>query len=171
MPDLIAPFRTLTDSLSRELTEAIEQAKLPGLGAGPSDVALTTLLNKDSSLFTGDDVTPGTRSRWMAGLWLLAGNLDRSHRISQDDESAAGSFWHGIMHRREGDFSNAKYWFRRVGRHAAMDQMAIDDPDRYPDPYVFVDKVELAVRAQDTAPELVSTQWIEWQRLMVSSKL
>ena len=53
----------------------------------------------------------------LAGCWLLADELDASHVISQKHESPAGSYWHGIMHRREGDFSNTKYWFRRVGQH------------------------------------------------------
>jgi len=52
-----------------------------------------------------------------AGLWLLYDRLERSHEISQSIETIAGSYWHGIMHRREPDFSNAKYWFRRVGAH------------------------------------------------------
>lgn len=54
----------------------------------------------------------------VAAAWLIHDYLDRSHTISQSIETPSGSFWHGIMHRREGDFSNAKYWFRRVGRHA-----------------------------------------------------
>jgi hypothetical protein len=53
----------------------------------------------------------------LAGLWLRHDFLDESHRISQDLENPAGSFWHAIMHRREPDFSNAKYWFRQVGDH------------------------------------------------------
>src|SRR4051794_32254466 len=45
----------------------------------------------------------------VAGLWLWHDWLDESHRISQRVETADGSYWHAIMHRREGDFSNSKY--------------------------------------------------------------
>lgn len=60
----------------------------------------------------------------VAGLWLLAGELDRSHDISQNLDSATGSYWHGIMHRREGDFTNAKYWMRRAAGHPAIEELA-----------------------------------------------
>lgn len=53
----------------------------------------------------------------LAGLWLYHDFLDESHAISQQMESQEGSYWHGIMHRREPDYANAKYWFRRVGEH------------------------------------------------------
>ncbi len=60
----------------------------------------------------------------LAGAWLLHDFLDESHAVSQGIDTPTGSFWHGIMHRREGDFSNAKYWFRRVGAHAAYAPLA-----------------------------------------------
>lgn len=50
----------------------------------------------------------------LSGLWLWHSYLDESHKISQEIETSAGSAWHGIMHRREGDFWNANYWFARV---------------------------------------------------------
>lgn len=53
-----------------------------------------------------------------AGLWLLAGHLDRSHSVSQELHHADGSYWHGIMHRTEGDYWNAKYWMRRAPQHS-----------------------------------------------------
>lgn len=60
----------------------------------------------------------------LAGLWLYQDFLDESHAISQQIETAEGSYWHGLMHRREPDFGNAKYWFRRVGRHPIGPELA-----------------------------------------------
>jgi hypothetical protein len=58
----------------------------------------------------------------------LAGDIERSHSISQNIENLEGSFLHGMMHRREGDFSNAKYWFRRVGNHPVIEQLTVEYP-------------------------------------------
>jgi hypothetical protein len=82
-------------------------------------------------------------------------DLDRSHTISQSIETPTGSFWHGILHRREGDFSNSKYWFRRAGKA----------PFSLPgyDPLTFVDRVSQA-RGEDP-DELVERQRAEWAAL------
>jgi hypothetical protein len=52
-----------------------------------------------------------------SGLLLRADLNDESHTVSQSLKTTEGSYWHGIMHRREPDYSNSKYWFRHVGSH------------------------------------------------------
>ena len=61
----------------------------------------------------------------LAGLWLYHDGLEESHRISQALNTATGSFWHAIMHRREGDFSNSKYWYARCANHPAVAPLAV----------------------------------------------
>ncbi|HVA48790.1 MAG TPA: hypothetical protein VNH11_20660 [Pirellulales bacterium] len=56
-------------------------------------------------------------SACLAGLWLYHDFFDESHSISQEISTIEGSYWHAILHRREPDYVNAKYWFRRVGDH------------------------------------------------------
>jgi hypothetical protein len=51
-----------------------------------------------------------------AGKLLEAGDWDAAHRILQEDESALGSWGHGIVHIMEGDLDNARYWYRRAQR-------------------------------------------------------
>lgn len=58
-----------------------------------------------------------------AGLHLWNESLHRSHVLSQDIQNPTGSFWHGIMHRMEGDYDNAKYWFERAGHHPVMNRL------------------------------------------------
>ncbi len=95
-----------------------------------------------------------------AGLWLYVDELDRSHVISQGIENPTGSFWHGIMHRREGDFWNSHYWFRRVGNHPAMKQI-----EGYGDGHAFIDAVEAAHTRGAAPAELIEKQRREWATL------
>lgn len=70
----------------------------------------------DATLAGGAKVTrPASLALVRGGLLYAVDALDESHRIFQDDHSGLGSYWHGMMHRREGDFDNARYWFRRAG--------------------------------------------------------
>jgi len=71
-------------------------------------------------LASGVLVSPDDGDAMMAGLWLWHDWLDESHTISQNLHSPTGSFWHAIMHRREGDFSNAKYWYAKCDNHPVL---------------------------------------------------
>jgi hypothetical protein len=94
-------------------------------------------------------------------------HLQTSHAISQAVEGADGAFVHGIMHRREPDYSNAAYWFHRVGRHGAFPElsrrstqvfetMGAEDLRRKLirkgewDPFAFVDACEEAAGSSGT---------------------
>lgn len=143
--------------LPTELAGLIEQAAMPSLVAGPSDPGLTKWLRDPANRKM---LSPQS----LAAIWLVAGDLDASHTISQSIDDADGSFWHGIMHRREGDYGNAKYWFRRVGKHPVLDQLA---QGAYGDPYAFVDAVQRSVNRKETAGNLSALQWDEWQSLFL----
>ena len=60
-----------------------------------------------------------------AGLLLLNDFFDESHSCSQLMEGQQNAdYWHAILHRREPDYGNAKYWFHHVGRHAIFHELA-----------------------------------------------
>lgn len=98
-----------------------------------------------------------------AGLWLYIDDLDRSHKISQrHEDDPTFCYWHAIMHRREGDFSNSLYWFGRTGDHPAMKAFP---PKLGYDARALVKRSE-AAHAKGQAPaELVALQRAEWIEL------
>lgn len=120
----------------------------------------------------------------LSALWLWHDDLHRSHEISQQIKTPSGSYWHAIMHRREGDFWNSKYWLDRCTDHPALPAIAAAAAERINahrhadprlmqltlgqwNPAAFVDLVEAATTAgEDTiVPMLVELQRIEWQGL------
>ncbi len=121
-----------------------------------------------------DDVFGRVVDRDMAaacrsGLWIAFNFLDESHDISQNIHTTAGSYWHAIMHRREPDAWNSKYWFRKVGSHPVLKQLADQAPElgcKFTDPYDFIEFVE-RVRGTNSPDEEVAkqVQWLEWELL------
>ena len=60
---------------------------------------------------------PRDLSLALAGLWWDAkGDWTKAHESAQQDEGPAGSWVHAYLHRKEGDASNATYWYNRAGK-------------------------------------------------------
>lgn len=155
------------------LTQAILAAAEPGRSAGAPPAILGGRPIVDRHAARG----------CLAALWLAHDFLDESHRISQETDTREGSYWHGIMHRREPDYANAKYWFRRVGQHpihAALAQHAaelaqhheLDGPSRFLrelavwDAFQFVDLCEAIARGRSRCEALArQVAQVEWELL------
>ena len=163
------------------LPDEIESAVAPVFEVLPFDDAMRTLVPVTGASAEVLSVVEGVindpsldgHNAIKAGLWLYVDELDRSHAYSQDLHSPTGSFWHAIMHRREGDFPNAKYWYRKAGAHPAMGHIelagggsAAGSAIAAYDPMSFVDRVERAnARCESDSPDLVALQHHEWRAL------
>lgn len=126
-----------------------EQSMNHLVGGHPQQTALVEQILKDPALQGRQDLA--------AGIWLYVDDLDRSHTVSQGLENTTGAYWHGIMHRREGDFSNGHYWMRKAAAH----------PLRHSDPNLDPDALIDAVASAngEEVPELVARQRAEWKNL------
>ena len=140
-----------------EILAAIRSLSKPGLGSakiksGPWRQRLDS--TSDENLLGVSELDDRNGAKCVrSGLLLLADDLDGSHTISQAIQTVEGSYWHGIMHRREKDYSNSKYWFNRVGAHPIFKELG-KKLNRFPnltdewagqqswDPYLMIDTVE-----------------------------
>ena len=60
----------------------------------------------------------------LAGLWWDAkGDWGRAHESAQQDEGPDGAWVHAYLHRKEGDESNAGYWYSRAGKTPSRDSL------------------------------------------------
>jgi hypothetical protein len=52
--------------------------------------------------------------------WDAKGDWNKAHECAQADEGDPSCDWvHAYLHRKEGDASNARYWYRRSGKPVA----------------------------------------------------
>lgn len=166
--------------------ELLQEDHLNPLDAGTPNAKVRptlTALTIENAFASHKIIDTNMARACLAGVWLHHGFLEESHQISQSIATTTGSYWHGLMHRREPDFSNSKYWFHRVGEHpifaplrlAAVELAATNaretatdfllNQSRW-DPFQFIDLCEMCVQRQ--SPAEVLCRWIqqaEWNLL------
>lgn len=212
---LVGPFHQTDDSLREWYVRAVLAGQT--VTADVMEFSLDVSPHERQSLPALRPSSPGNKRRWIldcvderegverlpevrssadataltAGLLQVNDFLDASHDHSQSVSGAgvhsAGDYWHAIMHRREPDYSNAKYWFRRVGGHPIFDSLAehaaalLDNspeirsdwqqrllPGGTYDPFAFVDLCQSCPPSEDDALSLFARQlqWIEMLLLL-----
>jgi hypothetical protein len=144
--------------MSTGIEQVLQTAQPPELGPGKRPCAKSV-----ADLERAFDASTSQLERATVLLWH--DHLDEAHHIVQDIENADGSYLHAIMHRREPDYGNAKYWFRRVGQHPCFKALAGEVEKILSgenallgrllargewDPFAFVDACEQAANAKLT---------------------
>jgi len=173
------------EKYGKNFVELYLPEKLNSLGSGQPDRNFSDKMNILSieSLF-GDTVVQDiyAAQACISALWLHHDFLDESHTISQGNPTPTGSFWHGIMHRREGDYWNSKYWFRRVEAtqvfaDLAREALEITVKNKSSelkkslsgtswDPFLFIDLSEEYYRSGTSEEQIIQQiQRVEWQVL------
>ena len=101
----------------------------------------------DAAVFGGQTRLPNAPAALVrAGLFYYHNALDDSHKEAQKLEDNTAAYWHGMVHRREGDFDNARYWMRRAGEQPVFQEMQGRASDGAPnmgrqsnwDPFLFI---------------------------------
>jgi hypothetical protein len=134
-----------------DIKKLLATPETPELGPGPRKGVLPEqeFANIDNDLLR-------------AVLLIWHDHLDSAHKIVQDIETPDGSYIHAIIHRREPDYSNSKYWFRRVGQHPCFAELSSRLGEQY-DPLAFVDRCDR--RDSKSEPRLREIQALELQLL------
>ena len=66
-----------------------------------------------------NEIPPNGISQLLEALWWEKnGNWTKAHKITQEIHTKDAALVHAYLHRREGDLSNANYWYRTAGESA-----------------------------------------------------
>lgn len=152
---------------------AIATTEPPELGPGPRPSVLPRrdLDARLDALFQSQQVHPAAALRLRATALLYHDHHDPAHDIVQDLTDADSALIHAILHRREPDYWNARYWFRRFDAHpvylalgrrlpslvtAGQEELArqLTLPGMF-DPFAFVDECEAVERKPADDPKVI----------------
>lgn len=142
------------------VTALLAKVPLAPLGPGPQQPSAREEL---------EELLPTLPLECQAGLWLAFGYWEKAHQVAQDLATPEGSYWHAILHRREPDAWNSKYWFRQVGSHPVISALVEQAPALgydYKNPLDFVDFCD-KVRGSGAPEEDLAkqVQHLEWRLL------
>ncbi len=71
---------------------------------------------------------PAELSPYLTALWHDAhGQWDTAHEIVQELNTAEAAWVHAYLHRKEGDESNARYWYRTAKQPFPAGQALADE--------------------------------------------
>lgn len=74
-------------------------------------------LDEFRRLLEKQEVCPVALPRAIRALWYdKKGNWSKAHDLVQNASDAQSAWVHAYLHRKEGDLSNARYWYRRTGK-------------------------------------------------------
>lgn len=185
MEQFSVPIMPSTDAAS--LKQLLATPELADLGPGPrAGVRSEADLTRELSVrFANADLTAKKQELIRALVLLWHDHLDAAHTIAQGIENADGAYVHGIMHRREPDYGNAAYWFRRVGKHLAFGELTRSVsslleakseteltrellPQGAWDAFAFIDACERVAREPKRRPVLREIQLLEFKVLLDS---
>lgn len=177
MPPHLASADRLSDRARRALALGT-YADLTPRAAGPADARDLLDALAPADVLAAPPASPGDARLALAALWLWNDFLDEAHALCQSVASPLGGYWHGVVHRREGDVANAGYWFRRAGPLAcfaslsakANDLLRDAPPDkrlfrvnaRGWDSAAFADLCGTLDADDPVAPHAVALQKLEW---------
>ncbi len=124
--DSSATLDCMSGRLAKEIGGTLARSEAPELGPGPrSGVQTMAALDRMLEGSFQHTQVPTSQQRMIRALLLLWNDhLDAAHGIVQEMDGPDAAFIHGIMHRREPDYDNAKYWFQRVGSHPVFLEIA-----------------------------------------------
>lgn len=111
--------------MTADAWDVIDTAGLAALDRGPrTGVASAATMKRALAGFLAG-LTPERRDAALGLALLWHDDLDAAHELCQAHEGHPDcDYVHALLHRREGDFANAKYWFREVGSHPAYAAVA-----------------------------------------------
>lgn len=176
---------TVSSNLYDELKSIVTTKDLPDLGPKrrPETKPSDQLLNELDPLLGPGSISRRTRELLQGAALFWHDHLEAAHILVQEINAPEASLIHGMIHRREPDFTNSKYWFRRAGKHAIFPVIAskaapllssrapeLTDkllPNGDWDPFAFVETCEMASRSPVSfRKELQQLQSIEFHALL-----